>query len=215
VRTVFVDVISNEGAPSFRGLCERVGITNANTIALWQSRSEFPTLATNARMGHSQSEVIFWLAGNCPHARKPALRMQKWHKVFLLVLALWVIFMVVMSPRFIEATHQKKEVDRVFFEYTRALLDQRWNDAYTVSGDDFRLRTTPQTFVNQHQELIREFGKLQSIKQGHTVVEEKGTPPIWAAEIHAEFEFDTKPVRLVYWFRFTDGHWRLVGYRLE
>jgi hypothetical protein len=120
-----------------------------------------------------------------------------------------------MSPRLIEASHQKKAVDHVFYEYTRALLDQHWNDAYTFSSEDFRLRTSPQAFVNQHQELIQRFGKLQSVKQGHTVVEGKGTPSVWVAEIHAEFRFDTKAIGLVYWFRPTDGDWKLVGYRVE
>jgi hypothetical protein len=149
------------------------------------------------------------------HDASGYLIMRKWHKVLLVILVLWLVFMVVMSPRLIEASHQKKAVDHVFYEYTRALLDQRWNDAYTFSSEDFRLRTSPQAFVNQHQELIQRFGKLQSVKQGHTVVEGKGTPSVWVAEIHAEFRFDTKAIGLVYWFRPTDGDWKLVGYRVE
>jgi hypothetical protein len=51
------DAIPTEGAPSFRVLCERVGGTEFKfrTLKCKTYRSEVPTLAKNARMGHPQS----------------------------------------------------------------------------------------------------------------------------------------------------------------
>ena len=184
--------------------------------------ASFPPLQKNARTGHPLSRNgkrrRIRSVGHPPHSDARCFGVPNNEKVAQSS-ACNTCSVASLHGRNVSATHRgvasKKAVDHVFYEYTRALLDQRWNDAYTFSSEDFRLRTSPQAFVNQHQELIQRFGKLQSVKQGHTVVEGKGTPSVWVAEIHAEFRFDTKAIGLVYWFRPTDGDWKLVGYRVE
>jgi hypothetical protein len=141
--------------------------------------------------------------------------MKTWHKLLLTTLALWLVVMVILSPRFIEGRHQKQSMDRVFSKYTQALVEQRWDDAYLLSSADFRARTSSQAFVGQHEKLLQNYGKLQFVKQGETVVEGRGSPPRWVAEIHADLRYESKSVSLVYWFRAEGEQWRLVGYRLD
>lgn len=142
-------------------------------------------------------------------------KMKTWQTLLLTTLGLWLVVIAIFSPRFIEGWHQKQSMDRVFSQYTRSLVQGRWDDAYALSGYDFRARTSSQSFARQHEQLLQNYGKLKFVKQGETVVEGKGSPPRWVSEIHAELQYESKSVSLVYWFRAVGGEWKLVGYRLD
>ena len=139
--------------------------------------------------------------------------MKKRYKILLGIAAVWIIGIVVASPRMVNAWHQKKTMDQTFADYAGALTSGRLGDAYGYADPEFRGTTSLQEFVAQHQELAAKFGGLKSIEQGQTRVDGKGTPPRWSSEIHADLQYQNGTVPMVYWFRDLDGHWRLVGYR--
>lgn len=133
--------------------------------------------------------------------------------LFLLGAGAWILVAAVMSPRIVEAWHERKELDSKFSQYADAIVGNRWDKAYEMSSERFRNATTFEQFVHQHQDLKGTYGALKRVTRGKTVVQGRGTPAKWEAEINANLEYEARSIQVVYWFVRVDGDWRLLGYR--
>ena len=119
--------------------------------------------------------------------------------------------MLVLSPRFIAARRESKNLDRTFSEYTDALVGQRYDDAYERCRSDFRSAMSYDQFVALYQSLQQEFGPLKSARRMASEVHASGTPILWRAVIDADLVYEKKNVPFEFIFHKEHDSWVLFG----
>ncbi|MGH9727204.1 MAG: hypothetical protein ACRD33_06645 [Candidatus Acidiferrales bacterium] len=138
--------------------------------------------------------------------------MKRRYKITLWTLGgVWVIAMLALTPRFISAHRETDKLQHVFDEYSIALVNHNFAEAYQFCGSDFRRSLSYDQFVAMQEALEKQHGKLKSISLATRDVEGRGTPPYWTAVIHADFVYEGKSLRFEYVFHQEDGRWLIYG----
>ncbi len=131
--------------------------------------------------------------------------------ILLCAVGIWAIVMLVLSPQFVAAHRETRDVKRVFAEYTDSLVNDRLDDAYRQCGSDFRSAMSYDQFVSLYESMQRENGPLKSIKRGAYEVRGSGTPMLWRAVIDADLIYEKKIVRFEFVFHKEGDRWILFG----
>jgi hypothetical protein len=141
--------------------------------------------------------------------------MKKPYKILIWVaLGIWVIALIMaLSPKIMKLHREKENAEKTFAAFSGNLVNQRYQDAYGLSGSDFRQAASFDEFVEQQKKYRDEFGSLTSVHQAASDVEGKGTPMFWRAVIDADLVFEKKTVRFEFVFRQEGGRWVLFGYQ--
>lgn len=135
------------------------------------------------------------------------------YKLLFWFLGICAFAMAMTAPEIIRAWRQKKAVERTFAEYSAALVNKQFDNAYRYCGKDFRQVASFPDFVGHQQDLQSKFGNLKSVKARGIVVTVKASPPSQTAVIKADLEYEVKELRVVYEFHYEDGRWALYGYK--
>jgi hypothetical protein len=136
---------------------------------------------------------------------KPTIR-----KLLLIMLAVWAVAMVSMSPLFVKGWKHKKALDQTLSSYANALVKGDFATAYGYCSAEFKSSTTFEQFVSQQQELRSAYGGLNSFMLEETEVHGHGATPNWTA---SAFKYSGKNVSLIYLFHLENGTWRVFGYK--
>jgi len=139
--------------------------------------------------------------------------MKKSYKYGLCVLAgIWIVAMTALSPQFVVAHRETKNVLQVFDQYSSALANQQFEKAYQDCGTDFRNAMTFDQFVSIQKSLEAQFGHLKSTKRTAYEVHGKGSPPYWKSTIDADMQYEKRTLRFEFVFHKERGRWILYGY---
>jgi len=131
--------------------------------------------------------------------------------ILLLVLSVWAVAMLALSPRFVAAHRETKGVEQTFAEYTNSLVSQRFDDAYRQCGSDFRSAMPYQQFVNLYQSLQMEYGPLKSARRSAYEVHGSVSPAVWRAVVDADLVYERKTISFEFVFHKEGGRWVLFG----
>jgi len=126
-----------------------------------------------------------------------------------------LLILVATAPLMLRGWRQKKSFDNFFKEYSSALVQGDFRQAYETAGTEFRNATTFDEFLQQHQTLAIERGKLISVRQGRTIVDGTGSPLAWVAVTTAALNFNHGSVNVTYEFHSDGSAWRLYGFRRD
>jgi hypothetical protein len=131
--------------------------------------------------------------------------------ILLWVVSIWVIVMLALTPQFLAAHRETKDVERVFAAYTGSLVNQQFDDAYSRCGTNFQSAMSYDQFVSLYESMQKENGPLKSIKRVSYEVHGSGTPMFWRAAIDADLIYEKKSVRFEFVFHKQGGRWVLFG----
>jgi hypothetical protein len=131
--------------------------------------------------------------------------------ILLWLVGIWVIVMLALSPQFLAAHRETKDVERAFSNYTDSLVNQRFDDAYRQCGTDFRAAMSYDQFVGVYESLQKENGPLKSVRRVAYEVHGSGTPTLWRAAIDADLMYEKKNIRFAFVFHKEGDRWVLFG----
>jgi len=139
--------------------------------------------------------------------------MKKGYRYGLYVLAgIWVVAMAALSPQFVAAHRETRDVLQAFDQYSSELVNQQFAEAYQHCGADFRTAMPFDQFVTLQKSLETQLGHLRSTKRTAYEVHGKGTPMSWRAVIDADMLYENKSLRFEFVFHKEGGRWIIYGY---
>ena len=218
--------------------CDEVQVAAADDAfeVVRHKKEAEPTLADPARVGHPtvvlvNAEGISYAGILCVASVKgkdvpPASRrysrsppacgrtgtMKKPYRYILITLgAVWVIGMLVLSPEFVAAHRETKNVLRAFDQYSASLVNQRFDDAYNYCSVEFQNALPLDSFANVQRTLQTEFGPLRSVDRSALEVHGSGTPMKWRAVIDADLKYEKRTLRFEFVFHKEGERWVLFG----
>jgi len=139
--------------------------------------------------------------------------MRKGYKYGLWILGgIWIAAMAALSPQFVAAHRETKNVLQAFDQYSFALVNQRFDEAYEHCGADFRNALPFDQFVSIQKSLEAQLGHLRSAKRTSYDVRGKGTPISWSAVVDAKILYEKKSLRFKFLFHKEGDRWIIYGY---
>ena len=139
--------------------------------------------------------------------------MKKRYRYGLYVLGgIWMVAMAALSPQFVAAHRETKNVLKVFDQYSSALVNQQFAEAYQHCGTDFRKSMPFDQFVALQVSLESQLGRLRSTKRTAYEVHGRGTPMSWRAVIDADMLYEKKSLRFEFVFHKEGDSWIIYGY---
>lgn len=130
-----------------------------------------------------------------------------------LVGGIWIAVMIALSPQFLAAHRETKNVLLTFDHYSAALINQNFDEAYQYCGSDFHEAMPFERFVSIQQSLEGQLGHLRSTRRIAYELQGKGAPKYWKAVIDADMLYERKTLRFQFIFRKESGRWILYGYQ--
>jgi hypothetical protein len=142
------------------------------------------------------------------------MQKRSYKKILLGVLGLLAIVSVIAAgPQLLKLWREKNAVERVFSDYSSALVSGKFEDAYSLCGADFRGVTSLDVFAAQQKDLVSRFGNLKTVKQEGIEVTVNGSPARWTAVVNAGFQYESKTIGFEYSFSYDGVRWTLSGYK--
>src|SRR5439155_13589630 len=114
---------------------------------------------------------------------------------------IWAVVMIALSPQFVAAHRETKNVLQGFDQYSAALVNQQFDEAFTHCGTDFRNAMPFDHFVGIQKSLQAQLGLLKSTRRTSYNVHGKGTPMLWRAVIDADMRYEKKTLRFEFVFK--------------
>jgi hypothetical protein len=130
-----------------------------------------------------------------------------------IVVATWIVLMLVLLPRFIEAHKENAALEESFSRFSSALVDRDYPTAYAQCSPEFREADSYENFVKQLTGLADRLGQLKAVKRDGYHIVGSGTPMRWKANIDASFAYDKETLRLELVFHKDGGRWSLYGFK--
>jgi len=140
--------------------------------------------------------------------------MKKRTKIILgILVGVWVFAMAMTAPEMSEALHQRKFVEQTFNTYSKALVDNKLEQAYGYCGTEFQRATPFSDFVAIQQTLQTRFGTLKAIRQTSMVVKVQRSPHLEIASVQASLEYQRETLKILYELHFENGRWAIFGFK--
>jgi hypothetical protein len=135
-------------------------------------------------------------------------------KILLVGLGLVIMYRVfgTLVPGLAESYREEWSVNRVFDQYTTALVGKHYEAAYAICGYDLRQVTSYDNFVGIYKSLEEQYGPLKSVKRSFTGAFGRGTPILWKAAIDADFLYSKRTLRFEFGAHKEGDRWVLSGF---
>lgn len=138
--------------------------------------------------------------------------MKRGYKISLYTLAgVWLATMLVLLPKFISLHKETLNVERVFDQYSAALVGGNFVEAYQLCGQDFQKATSYNEFVMVQTDLQTKYGKLKSVRQKAHDISGSGNPMQWQAVIDGNFAYEKRNVTFKFLLHKEADHWVIFG----
>src|SRR5277367_7174215 len=107
-----------------------------------------------------------------------------------LLVAAWIVLLLVLLPRFIEAHKENAALTEIFSRFSNAPMNRDYPMAYEECSPEFREADSYENFVKQLTGLADWHGHLKDVKRDGYHIVGGGTPLRWKANIDASFAYD-------------------------
>ena len=132
-------------------------------------------------------------------------------KVLIVVVAIWVIAIIALTPLFVAAHREKRNLDQAFNEYTGSLINQQFDQAYAEAGPEFHDAVSFADFETTYKSLEDKYGPLLSAKRGAYEMKGAGTPTRWSAVVDGNLNYATKTLKFEFVFHKDGESWILFS----
>jgi hypothetical protein len=137
--------------------------------------------------------------------------LKKWKRFGYAVIIFAIIVAVYNFPGLMEAHRQRRNLEKTFRDYTRALESRDYSGAYAFGDSPFKASVSPQDFSAQQGAFEAQFGALKSIREGGFYMHGRGSPTRWTGIVEEIRDYEKGKLRFVCEFHLEDGHWQLFG----
>jgi hypothetical protein len=139
--------------------------------------------------------------------------LKTWKRVLYAVLAFVAIAVIYNFPGQIALYRQKRDLEKTFRGYSRAIESRDYTGAYAYGDSLFKAAIGPQAFAAQQSAFESQFGALKSIREGGLYMHGRGSPMQWIGIVEEVRDYDRGKVHLACEFHFEDGRWQIFGYK--
>lgn len=131
--------------------------------------------------------------------------------ILISIFTIWCVAMLALSPLFVAAHREKKEVQKAYSYYAESILTGHYNAAYEECDSDFQRTISYGDFVNLYQSLEQEYGPLERTNGVTYEVNGRGKPTDWKASIDADFVYQKRSLRFQLVFHKEGNSWLLFS----
>ena len=139
--------------------------------------------------------------------------LKRWQKIFLILAGIWVAGVVLTAPLIVRGVREWRAVEQKFDDFSQALVEERYEDAYEYCGTGFRSTTPYEVFIEHQEILAKRHGELKAIHGKGTTLSIKESEADWAAVIKADFEFEKATRRVILEWHHEGGRWVVFGFK--
>lgn len=137
----------------------------------------------------------------------------KTKRILLALVGGWLLVIAIFTTSGAIVLHREtRAAEKVLQEYTGSLVARQFDEAYELTGPDFRSQTARDDFLVQQLDLEKRFGRLESVKEQGWKVSSTGSPQFWAARFSVDFHYQNDSRRFEFALRKQSGKWMLYGY---
>lgn len=129
-----------------------------------------------------------------------------------LIAFVWLVGVIILSPKFIEAHRQSRDLQHVFTVYAMSVLNHNYEQAYGFCSGDFRDAMPFDRFVDLQKHMEQQYGVLRSFKRRAYEVHGKGNPQYWRGVLDADFVYENKTLKFEFVFHKESDRWVIFGY---
>jgi hypothetical protein len=133
------------------------------------------------------------------------------YRVLLVLACVWLFAMLATLPELIAVWPERAVVRRTFSNYSDALVNQKFEEAYRYDSPEFQERISLDHFVQYQRDIQAKFGVLRSVKQRGMSVQKWRNPSRWKASIVADFEYAKAKVKFTFELHRAEGRWTIFS----
>ncbi len=131
----------------------------------------------------------------------------------LLLIGLGVLIaLIATSPGILKGRAERESVLQTFDTYGNALVAGKFEEAYSYCGTEFQNAMPYAEFVQQQEEMQKQYGKLLSVLRKAYEIHGSGQPMIWKAAADLDFVFEKKTVQIEFVLVKENSRWVIFGY---
>jgi hypothetical protein len=134
-----------------------------------------------------------------------------WKRFAYAAIAFVVIAAVYNFPGQVETYRQKRNLEKTFRDYSRALESGDYSGAYAYGDSLFKAAIGPQAFAGQQTTFESRLGALKSVREGGLYMHGRGSPMQWIGIVEEVRDYDKGKVHFACEFRLEDGRWQIFG----
>lgn len=136
---------------------------------------------------------------------------KNWKRFACVAIAFVVIAAVYNFPGQVETYRQKRNLQKIFREYSRSLESRDYSCAYAYGDSLFKAAIDPKAFAAQQTTFEAQLGALKSVREAGLYMHGRGSPMQWIGIVEEVRDYDKGKVHFACEFRLEDARWQIFG----
>jgi len=134
-----------------------------------------------------------------------------WKRIAYAALIFVVIAFIYNFPLQVTTYRQKRNLEKIFREYSQAIESRDYSAAYAFGNASFKEAISPQVSESLQRSFESQLGTLRSIREGSFYMHGRGSPIQWVGLIEEIRDYDKGKLHIVCEFHLEDGRWQIIG----